>query len=669
MNKERSLASLKAINNRIRTIDPELVVKSEDFGTELELEGAVFGDIDQEIAEESIVMRRLRPVLTIKNDETELSFEDQEEETLWKERLQKAKDKLDIAIRAVGRIDLMGAELEWIGTGWLVAENLVVTNRHVAEAFAHRTGARFDFKMGPRGKIGAALDFRQEAGSEEQLVFKLVRPVHIERRSGPDIALFEIDLTRGDAKLASPIGLARRAKATNAAAVIGYPAYDSRIPDTELMESIYGKLYNKKRLAPGAITRVDAGRLEHDCTTLGGNSGSVVVDLESGDAFGLHFSGRFMINNYAVPADVLSKVIDDVRNGRSRWEAPSGSARASPRLDRPVGAGKTIDLTIPLRITVSLCAPQAPIGEPPEDFGSSQSEGDDEPEWTEATAADYRDRRGYDASFLGESMALGLPTIQRDSHDVLPLTDGSGAELKYEHFSVVMSRSRRMGFFSAANIDGGQSRRSARVAWKWDPRIPRNQQIMGECYGSPPKFSRGHMTRREDPGWGDPQTARRGNEDSMHVTNVVPQMQAFNSPIWLALEDYALQHAREDEMRISVFTGPYFSRGDPTKYGIRIPLAFWKLIAFVHEETGRLCATGYEMTQRENLADEEFVFGPFRSPHQNVATQVPIRFIEAKSGLSFGALAALDPLAGEEEGFLAGGARQILERLEQIKFV
>ena len=36
----------------------------------------------------------------------------------------------------------------------------------------------------------------------------------------------------------------------------------------------------------------------------------------------------------------------------------------------------------------------------------------------------------------------------------------------------------------------------------------------------------------------------------MHVTNTVPQMQAFNSPIWLALEDYALGHAKEDDMKI-----------------------------------------------------------------------------------------------------------------------
>ena len=156
----------------------------------------------------------------------------------------------------------------------------------------------------------------------------------------------------------------------------------------------------------------------------------------------------------------------------------------------------------------------------------------------------------------------------------------------------------------------------------------------------------------------------------MHVTNVTPQMQAFNAPIWLALEDYALQHAREDQMRISVFTGPYFADNDPDMYGVRIPLAFWKVIAFIHDETGKLCATGYEMNQEQSLQpEEEFVFGQFVSPQLNVATQVPIRSIEAKTGISFGKLASVDPLAGEEEGLGDGGARPPLMMLEQIRFV
>ncbi|MFP3589080.1 DNA/RNA non-specific endonuclease, partial [Paraburkholderia sp. SIMBA_055] len=92
--------------------------------------------------------------------------------------------------------------------------------------------------------------------------------------------------------------------------------------------------------------------------------------------------------------------------------------------------------------------------------------------------------------------------------------------------------------------------------------------------------------------------------------NATPQMQAFNAPIWLALEDYALQHAREDDMKISVFTGPYFDDEDPTRYSVRIPIGFWKVIAFIHDDTGQLCATGYEMSQEHSLPPEdEFVFG------------------------------------------------------------
>src|SRR5262249_13835874 len=148
-----------------------------------------------------------------------------------------------------------------------------------------------------------------------------------------------------------------------------------------------------------------------------------------------------------------------------------------------------------------------------------------------------------------------------------------------------------------------------------------------------------------------------------------PQMQNFNAPIWLALEDYALQHAREDDMKISVFTGPYFAERDPTKYGVKIPVAFWKVIAFIHDETKKLCATGYEMSQRQSLAPEdEFVFGAFQSPQLHVATQVPIASIERRAGLSFGRLASIDPLAGEDEA-VDGAAPVPLQSFEEIRFV
>ena len=642
------LARLRRYNASVQQNDPKLAEESRDTGAELEAFTAAPSPeaVEKQIELESIVMRRQRPVLAIRDNVAKLIFIDEADSEIWGERLKKARPLLDRAIPAVGRIDLTGARLDWVGTGWLVAENIIVTNRHVANEFAAGSEG-FAFKMGLNGQISADVDFLQEIDNSKRLVFKLLKPLHIEEPPGPDVAFFEIEIVSGNAKLAEPIDLATRIVNTENVATIGYPAYDSRTPEPDLMERIYGKIYNKKRLAPGGVTQTQSTRLCHNCTTLGGNSGSVVFDLTNGQAVGLHFSGSFLATNYAVRADVVKKLLDDIRSGRRRRKPET----RPPSQPYPARSGATVQPRIP----------------------AAPADGDETDliDETESVASDYRDRGGYDPEFLGSRFVVDLPTVTRHADDVLDFEfDGeTQTELRYEHFSVVMSRSRRMCFLSGCNIDGNLSKKSARARWKGDPRIPKSQQIMKECYGAPPKFSRGHMTRREDPGWGTRAVAKRGNEDTMHVTNVAPQMQAFNAPIWLALEDYALQHAREDEMKISVFTGPYFTDRDPDMYGVLIPLTYWKVIAFIHDDTGKLCATGYEMSQEQSLQPEEFVFGVFTSPQLGTATQVPIRSIEAKNGIHFGKLASVDPLAGDEEGVSDAGPRTPLLALEQIRFV
>ncbi len=673
---EERLARLRRFNLSVKSKDERLAEESVELARAEITEAPPSAEaIEQAVALESIVMREQRPVLAIRDNVPQLLFQDEGDSTIWKARLETAKPFLEGAIRAVGRIDLVGSPYDWIGTGWLVSDSILVTNRHVANEFAMRKGEGFAFRMGTDQQISASIDFLQEIDNAKTLTFKLLRPLYIEAEPGPDISFFEVEVVSGDLKLAKPIELADQPMATENVAVIGYPAYDSRIPDPGLMEQIYGKTYNKKRLAPGGVTRVDQSRILHNCTTLGGNSGSVVVDLDSGKALGLHFSGTFMTTNYAVRSDVVKRILAEVRTGRVKPETPpqkAALAAASPRVtpagDRKAGSAS---VTIPLTVTISVGgapAPRAyrmpPPASPDDDVYMVEGE--------EAVVADYSDRTGYDEQFLGKKFAVPLPSVDRDANDVLEYDNEgqSDTELRYEHYSVVMSKKRRMCFFSAVNIDGNLAKKSKRVGWKWDPRIAKTQQIMNECYGSPPKFSRGHMTRREDPGWGDAKTAKRGNEDSMHVTNTTPQMQAFNAPIWLALEDYALGHAKEDDMKISVFTGPYFAKNDPVMYGVRIPRSFWKIIAFIHDDTGKLCATGYEMNQEQSLQpEEEFVFGAFTSPQLQVATQVSIRSIERGSGIGFGKLASVDPLAGGEEGLGDGEPRAPLESLEQIRFV
>lgn len=635
-----------------------------------------------QIDEESIILRKTRPVLAVKAGTTELVFEDKADTAIWKERLDKAKAFLDAAIRAVGRIDLAGhPDYAWVGTGWLIAPDVIVTNRHVANAFAMRNGRGFTFQIFDGGPVKAAVDFLQEINRADKAVFELERVLHIEDADGPDLAFLRVKRMDGGG-LAEPIRLASKPVVSKGVATIGYPAYDSRIPERDLMERIYGRVYDKKRLAPGAVTKIDDRRVLHNCTTLGGNSGSVVLDLSTGEAIGLHFSGSFLVTNYAVRSDVVARRLKEYRTKPSvSGVAPKGrgEAQSAETSDARVSVDGA-SITIPLTISVSLGGGAATsvgtsTSAPPQRLRIPDVAPDDAVDGdTEAKPADYDNRDGYDPGFLGKKLIVPLPEVLAAADDVLTFEDRgkkNETELRYEHYSVVMSRSRRMCFFSACNINGGLARKDKRVAWKWDPRIPKAQQIMKECYGNPPKkFSRGHMTRREDPGWGA--TSKRGNEDSMHVTNTTPQLQAFNSPIWLALEDYALGHAKDDDMNISVFTGPYFGEKDRPMYGVRIPVAFWKIIAFIHEETGELCATGYEMSQEANLKglakveEEEFVFGNFISPHLNIATQVPIHAIEMRSGIDFGPLAAHDPFTDDEGP--AGGGRPPLLSLEQIRF-
>jgi endonuclease G len=59
----------------------------------------------------------------------------------------------------------------------------------------------------------------------------------------------------------------------------------------------------------------------------------------------------------------------------------------------------------------------------------------------------------------------------------------------------------------------------------------------------------------------------------------------------------------------------------------------------VDDDTGRLSATGYIVSQRDFMDDLEFAFGAFKT------YQVPLATIEGQTGLDFGSLRDHDPLA------------------------
>jgi endonuclease G len=254
---------------------------------------------------EAIILSYGRPVLFVRKNTFEIPMSD-----VWTDRLRAAQGFLEKIIPAVGRVEMRNHdELDWGGTAWLLREDVVVTNRHVALLFGTNSGQGFAFRRNLGGRtIKASVDFREEYLEPEEDEFEVKEVLFINPDPGPDVAFLRL---REKAER-EPIVLSDTVEKDTDVAVIGYPARDGRRNPGPDMARIYGDVYDVKRLAPGSLTKVDDNYAYHDCTTLGGNSGSAVIDLKTGRALGLHFSGSFKKTNYAVPAPVIKKLLDAI---------------------------------------------------------------------------------------------------------------------------------------------------------------------------------------------------------------------------------------------------------------------------------------------------------------------------------------------------------------------
>ncbi|TFE24559.1 DNA/RNA non-specific endonuclease [Cohnella luojiensis] len=252
----------------------------------------------------------------------------------------------------------------------------------------------------------------------------------------------------------------------------------------------------------------------------------------------------------------------------------------------------------------------------------------------------YDGLTGYDPAFLGEEYTVPHPTYSSNVvQDLAPVSSG-GTILHYTHFSIVMSKTRRLAYYTVVNIDGNQLIDVQRDNDKWyfDPRIDRLYQCGPELY-SGNSLDRGHLVRRRDPVWGD--KAEEANRDTFHFTNCSPQHAYLNQNTWLELENYILDHAENDKLKVTVFTGPVFRTDDRVYRGVQIPAEFWKVAAMVKVD-GTLSATAYLQTQKNLIENLEFAYGAFKT------YQVPISRIEELTGLQFGELRDHDPIDSPE---------------------
>ncbi|MBC7820859.1 MAG: trypsin-like peptidase domain-containing protein [Planctomycetaceae bacterium] len=262
---------------------------------------------------EAIAVAHTRPVFLIQNDRFVPQTIGPQSE-LWASRVEQARAIVDAAIPAVGRVEIFNhSRYDWGGTAWLVRDDILVTNRHVATLFAMKEGPGFVFRTGldPRQAMRCNVDFLEEHQGALSRDFPILRVLWIAPPSGPDLAFLHVARTAGGRALPPHIELAADIpQADTFVCTIGYPARDPDAPDQSLVLETFGDVYEKKRLAPGQVMRFERGDLLHDCSTLKGNSGSVVLDLNTGRAVGLHYEGEFLRANYAVPAAAVKAALD-----------------------------------------------------------------------------------------------------------------------------------------------------------------------------------------------------------------------------------------------------------------------------------------------------------------------------------------------------------------------
>lgn len=560
-----------------------------------------------------------------------------------------------LAARSVARVLVPNVDPrgDMMGTGFLVAPGLFVTNHHVlrepfwARAARVEFGAEDDLRARPRRSQIFELDPETIyfAIPELDVVVVAIRPNSLD---GVSIEQF------GYIRVFRDVGKIREGEYAN---IIQHPA--GRPKEVSIRNNKI-TVYNQD----GTTSSENNNFIYYEADTEGGSSGAPVFN-DQWYVVGLHRRGvprvamvdgrlvvmrkdgtparetdpDFLIDYIANEGIRVSRIIkrveEAVRAGDAmatkafrRWE----EVKAEP-LDGPVPFLEAINKTPAVAAPALGSTPAADL-----EIGIRGE-------------AAFAGATGFDPDFLGAEASTPLP--QPDAalfRELAPLKDASGKVLHYDHFSVMMHAARRVAAFAAWNIDGTQlfdpgNRPRWSLDGRMDPRFQPDDVIFSV------QLNRGHIVRRKDVAWG-PQ-GRRAHTHTFCLTNVIPQVHEFNDEEWGDLEDHILFTTDAENVRVSVFAGPVFGSEDPfyddlrrggprrPRTGMRIPLVNWKIVAWLDD--GRLRAAGFLRDQSEELEREgplEIGFGG------TVQKQALIRTIQDRTGLDFGPLAAADTFAG-----------------------
>lgn len=623
------------------------------------------------------------------------------------------------AAQSVARVAFRDGRAQ--GSGFMISNRLFITNNHVigSESDASQLTLEFDYELDPADRVRVATRFELDP----QSLFVT------DGRDALDFTVVAVGKRVVGARVLQEIGFCSLSDAPDKHA-LGEVANIIQHPDGRYKEVVL----RENRL----VSRLDSV-LHYVADTEPGSSGSPVFNNEWRVIALHHWGGPWLQkaddSGKPVPREVnegvrISAIVKELRQRAkslpteqrmlveqalepSEIGVPTQETKPGPRVMREVDG--RITWTVPVEISVGIPALDE-LNKPmpaPTVMATPLSRDARGAERRIEVDPDYDNRRGYNPAFI-PAHRIELPrltaaqrAIAAANRDAAPGDDP--AELKYQHFSIVVNRRRKLAFFTACNIDGetlkeidrqtGQVKpkivagggdealpgAEASEQWFHDERLELDDETNQDLYSSqevpgfPNKqtkawqnrmFQRGHLVRRADPVWGTEARALRAEADTFHFANCTPQVGFFNTGsapkdtaksgggrLWRAIEDYVLENTAQEQKRASVFTGPILSSKDPAWReqviaGFQVPLRFWKVVAWATD--GRLNALAMIADQGPVLKvmPEALELGEaFQDTSAVEDFLSSIREVERLTQLDFGdELRVADVMAGESLG-------------------
>lgn len=250
---------------------------------------------------EAVVHTVGRPAIPVQHGSFPSAGADQ-----WWRVLDEHRASVERVLASVGRIEIDPDPLgrTFAGTGFVVSPGVIATNRHVIATFATESPAG-SWQLLP--DVAARIDFAEELETTSPPnEFKVAKILGVGSDDQRDLAFLQVNKTstRGR-RLPPPLTFTARPSVRKGSIVfvVGYPAFSPGDNSVFDVEAVFQGIYDVKRLQPGYVMGVRTRSLDliHDCSTLGGNSGSCVVDLKSGSVIAIHRRGAALLANHALP--------------------------------------------------------------------------------------------------------------------------------------------------------------------------------------------------------------------------------------------------------------------------------------------------------------------------------------------------------------------------------